>query len=124
MGKSPTTIGGNMKNESWWFIAIDGDEEVTLYENLPELLEGKDFFTRHGDRLTACYPGNFPTSGKLRLTSTKRDFLKVVLNKTPAGNFYIKCDGKRYGRYQEAPCVFTLPSPIIARGRFSNRETD
>lgn len=107
MGKRPITIGGNMMKESWWFVAIDGDEEVTLYENLPKLLEGKDFFIRHGSRLTACYPGNFPTSSKLRLTSTKRDFLKVVLKKTPAGNFSIKCDGKRHGPPpKSALCIY------------------
>lgn len=126
MGKRPINIflGGSMKNDSWSYVAIDGDEEVTLYKDLPELLEGKDFFARYGDRITVCYPRSFPTPGKLRLTSNKRNLLEIVLKKTTTGNFFIKFGGVRYGSYQKAPCVFTLPRPIVARDQFSNRETD
>lgn len=107
-----------MKNDSWSYVAIDGDEEVTLYKNHPKLLEGEDFFARYGDRITVCDPSSFPTHGKLRLTSNKRNPLKVVLKKTTSGNFFIEFGGIRYGYYQKAPCVFTLPRPIVARGQF------
>lgn len=106
-----------MQNDSWSHVTIDGDGEITLYKDLPNLLKGYDFFGRYGDRITACCPGDFPKSGKLRLTSNKQDTIKVVLRKTTSGSFYIEWGGVRYTDYQKAPCVFTLPQPIVARGK-------
>lgn len=112
-----------MQNYSWSHVAIDGDGEVTLYKHPPKLLEGYGFFARHGDRIAACGPGDFPTSGRLRLTTNKVPQLRVVLRRLLSGEYLLEYKEVKYGRasysgLQTVPCVFTLPKPIVARGKF------
>ena len=112
-----------MINNFWRYVTIDEDEEVTLYKEAPQhFIEGKAHHV--GERLTVALANQFPQKGKLRLTSNNRDTVKIVLKRTPVGDFFIKWGGIRYGSYKKAPCVFTLPQSIVARDRFLSDNFD